>query len=156
MKMSCEAFIKKLIDRGLIKQQEIHNDQIISLLERAKKDIVVAKKNLKIDEEASYTFAYLAMLRTGRAVMFLKGYRPVDGQQHKTVIEFCEMFMDKEFNELTKTFEIMRRKRNQFTYDPGIPISIAEAENALKISENFVDMNIESIKKKNPQLELNF
>lgn len=50
----------------------------------------------------------------------------------------------------------MRRKRNQFTYDPFLPVSKIEAENALITAEEFVKIVQEIIKKENPQLGLSF
>ncbi len=49
----------------------------------------------------AYTFAYLAILRSGRALMILKGLRPADGRQHKTVVEVAGHFLGKEFEDLT-------------------------------------------------------
>ena len=53
----------------------------------ASKNISASEKNFAIDEEACYTLAYNAMLKIARALVFLQGYRPYDGQQHKTTIE---------------------------------------------------------------------
>jgi hypothetical protein len=50
----------------------------------------------------------------------------------------------------------MRCKRNQFTYDPFLPVSKLEANNALKIAEEFVKKIIEIVKKENPQQNINF
>jgi len=88
--------------------------------------------------------------------MFLNGYRPIDGQQHKTVIEFADVILGKEFKELIRKFEVMRRKRNQFTYEPLSSVSKVEVENALKCAEEFVAKIIKVVKKENPQLELDF
>lgn len=85
--MSSDSFLRKLIDGGFLKEQPKDADQAKKLLLRSFRDIKTAKANLEIDEEAAYTFAYLAMLRSGRALMFLRGYRPTDGRQHKTVVE---------------------------------------------------------------------
>lgn len=152
--MTYRIFINDLLSKGLIKKQEINFAQTKNLLNRAKKDIIVAKHNLKFDEEVAYNYAYLSMLRCGRALMFVKGYRPADGQQHKTVIEFAEMILGKEFESLTKKFDIMRRKRNQFTYEPLLPVSKIEAENALKSAEEFISGIINLVKEENPQMEL--
>jgi len=57
---------------------------------------------------------------------------------------------------LNKGLIKMRRKRNQFTYDPFLPVSEAEAKAALKTAEDFVDKTIERLKKENPQLKLDF
>ena len=154
--MSYEERIKILLNQGLIKKQKIDYPHIEALLFRAKKDLFVAKSTLEIDEEATYNYAYLAMLRWGRAIVFLKGYRSTDGQQHKTIIEFSGEILGKGFKNLIKKFDRMRRKRNQFTYDPFLPVSKVEAETALRIAEEFVDKVIERLKKENPQLRLDF
>jgi uncharacterized protein (UPF0332 family) len=153
--MNYKSLITNSLNKGLIKKQAIDFKQIKNLLLRAKKDLVVAKKNLAIDEEVTYNYAYLAMLRCGRALMFLNGYRPDDGAQHKTVIDFVAVILGSTFTNLINKFDIMRRKRNQFTYEPLLPISRTEAENALKSAEEFVDKATELVKKENPQLELN-
>ena len=154
--MSYEERIKILLNQGLIKKQKIDYSHIEALLFRAKKDLFVAKSTLEIDEEATYNYAYLAMLRCGRAIVFLKWYRSTDGQQHKTIIEFSGEILGKGFKNLIKKFDRMRRKRNQFTYDPFLPVSKVEAETALRIAEEFVDKVIERLKKENPQLRLDF
>ena len=50
----------------------------------------------------------------------------------------------------------MRRKRHRFIYEPEIPCSTQEAEDALKTAKDFVNAISKLIKKKNPQLELDF
>jgi len=50
----------------------------------------------------------------------------------------------------------MRRKRNQFTYDPSLPVSELEAKNALKTAEEFIEKIIELVKKEDPQQKFNF
>ena len=86
--MDYKDTVKIMLDNGLIKKQKVDFSHIEALLLRAQKDIVAAKANLKIDEEVTYNYAYLAMLRCGRSIVFIKGYRSVDGQQHKTIDPF--------------------------------------------------------------------
>ena len=74
--------LRELMEKGFLKGHPKDMGQAKKLLLRSFRDIKTAKANLKIDEEAAYTFAYLAMLRSGRALMFLRGCRPVDGRQH--------------------------------------------------------------------------
>lgn len=64
--MSYKETAKIMLDRGLIKKQKIDFKQIEALLFRAQKDLIAAKANLEIDEEVTYNYAYLAMLRCGR------------------------------------------------------------------------------------------
>lgn len=148
--------VKIMLNRGLIKKQKIDFSHIEALLLRAQKDIITAEANLKIDEEVTYNYAYLAMLRCGRSIVFMKEYRSVDGQQHKTIIELSGEILGEEFKSIVKKFDRMRRKRNQFTYDPFFPVSKIEAENALKTAEEFVKIVLKLIQKENPQLRFSF
>lgn len=133
-------FIKKYKQKGLIREEKIGSDQVARHIGRARKDLKVAKANLKIDAEASYNYAYLAMLRAGRALMFSMGFRPVGGEQHKTTVSFCECSMKKEFVVLVRHFDRMRKKRNRFTYDePGLLVSEVETKNAFMAAEEFVE-----------------
>ena len=154
--MSYEDTIKIMLSQGLIKKQKVEFSHIEALLLRAQKDIVAAKANLKIDEEVTYNYAYLAMLRCGRSIVFMKGYRSVDGQQHKTIIELSGEILGKAFKNIIMKFDRMRRKRNQFTYDPFIPVSKTEAKNALITAESFVKIVLELFQKENPQLRFSF
>ena len=126
------------------------------LVLRAFKDLKAAKANLDIDEGIAYTVAYLAMLHSARAVMLMKGFRPADGYQHKTVVEFMFHFLGKEFKDIVGHFDKMRRKRNIFTYEIDAIISKTEAETALDSALKFVNLVRNKIRKENPQLELKF
>ena len=154
--MNYKDTVKIMLNLGLIKKQKVDFSQIEALLIRAQKDIFAAKANLEIDEEVTYNYAYLAMLRCGRSMVFMKGYRSVDGQQHKTIIELSGEILGEKFKNIIKKFDHMRRKRNQFTYDPFLPVSKIEAENALKTAEEFVNIAMSLIQKENPQLRLSF
>lgn len=141
--------------KGLIKKEKIGIDQISKYIKRAQKDLKVANANLSIDTEAAYNYAYLAMLRTGRALMYFRGFRPADGQQHKTVVEFCEYLLGKNYADLVQHFDKMRKKRNLFTYDePGLLVSETETENAFETAKIFVKKVSEYIEKQTPQRKL--
>ena len=146
--------IQDLLKAGYLKSQPSDEGQAMKLLVRAAKDIRTARANLSIDEEAAYTFAYLAMLRSGRALLFIKGFRPAEMRQHKTVVEAAGFFMGKKYQELIDRFEFMRRKRNQFTYEPDLPLSETESKQALASAENFVEQIRRLIAEDHPQLDL--
>ena len=84
--MTYEEIVDDFLRRGLINKQKTGFDQVEKLILRAQKDLKVARANMEIDEEVTYQYAYLAMLRCGRALILLRGIRPTDGQQHRTVI----------------------------------------------------------------------
>ena len=154
MKENLENYLKRLESAGLLKRERIGTDQVRALLMSAFKNILASEKNLSIDEEACYTLAYNAMLKVARALVFLQGYRPHDGQQHRTTIEVAGEILGGEFGTLVEMFDKMRKKRNQFTYDPMLPLSLTEAKNALKTADDFY-MNVKIfLDKKYPQLKL--
>lgn len=150
-----KKLIENLKNQKFIAEEKIGFDQIIKHISRAYKDLKVSKANLKIDQEAAYNYAYLAMLRTGRALMFAFSYRPIDGQQHKTVVSFAQAILGDDFPALVAKFDRMRKFRNKFTYEePDILVSQQETEKALKAANQFVKKVAEFIQKKNPQRKL--
>ncbi len=138
----------------MLKKENIGLEQIKALVASAEKNLAAAKKNLTIDEETCYTMAYSAMLKIARALIFLKGFRPDDGQQHKTTVDVAARILGQEFNDLIDSFDQMRRKRNDFTYNPLAPVSKAEAGNALSNAENFFQKVKNFIVQKDPQGKL--
>jgi uncharacterized protein (UPF0332 family) len=154
MKENLENYLKRLESSGFLKKEKIGTDQVKALLLSASKNIFASEKNLAIDEEACYTLAYNAMLKTARALVFLKGFRPTDGQQHKTTIEVAGEILGKEFSELIQMFDKMRKKRNQFTYDPMLPLSLTEAKSALRTAGDFHRKVKSFLDKKYPQIKL--
>jgi uncharacterized protein (UPF0332 family) len=154
--MTYEKFLEGFLSKGLLRRQECDLRAVRRLILRANKDLKTAEANLEIDEGIAYTVAYLAMLRAARALILLKGFRPVDGYQHKTVVEFVSHFLGKEFRVITEQFDRMRRKRNIFTYEIDISISRSEATDALNSATRFVDIIKGIVQKENPQMEFNF
>lgn len=146
--------LKRLESQWLIDKVKFSDKQIISNINRAKKDLITAKANIKIDEEWSYTISYHAMLRAGRALMFSMGYRPKGKDQHKTVVDFCAEILGDDFRNLTERFNRMRIKRHDFIYEPERPIPRTEAEKSLESAERFVKEIMDRIQKANPQKKL--
>ncbi len=149
-----ERYLKKLESEGFLKREKIGIDQVRALLTSAAKNIIASEKNLSIDEEACYTLAYNAMLKTARALVFLQNYRPSDGRQHITTIDVSGTILGKEFSELIDMFDKMRRKRNQFTYEPMLPLSMTEAKNALKTAKQYHNKVKKFLDNKYTQLHL--
>lgn len=79
-KMTYKKFTEDYLAKGLIKKQRADLKSTEKLIIRAQKDLQTAKANLIIDEGVAYTVAYLAMLRSARAFMLLKGFRPSGGK----------------------------------------------------------------------------
>lgn len=150
-----DNFINDLERQGFIKKEKIGFDQIAKHIERAMLDLRASEANLSIDFVVSYNCSYSAMLKAGRALMFLFDYRPSDGQQHKTVVLFCEKTLGPDFFNLTGKFDKMRGLRNKFTYDePEIQVSEVQAKDALFSAKEFVSVVSNFIQTKNPQIKL--
>jgi uncharacterized protein (UPF0332 family) len=141
---------------GLIKKCPVDHKAILNLIKRAFTDLETAKKNLETDEECAYNYAYNAMLRSGLALMFSEGFRPEIKDKHLTIVRFVTSVLGDEFKILLNNYDFMRRKRNRFIYEPDIPCSKKEAEDALTTARELVDIIYKLIKKKNPQLEFDF
>lgn len=48
----------------------------------------------------------------------------------------------------------MRRKRNQFTYEPDLPLGLKETHEALETARESVRQILKQARKESPQLEL--
>lgn len=146
--------MEKLAAEGLLKEQKVEIEQIKKLTESAHHNLVSAEKILPIDVEAAYLSAYNSMMKLGRVLVFLNGFKPTDKQQHKTVVEVSSRILGENFESLTMTFDQMRRKRNQFTYDISKPLSESEVKNAIKTAYDFFESVRTEIFANDPQLRL--
>jgi len=138
-----------------LKPQRIDFEQIGRFLAGAEKKLAAARKNLEIDEEASYQLAYEAMLKASLGLMLLFGMRPrsLPGH-HVTIIEFASEKLGKEFRGLISMFNRMRRKRHQAIYDVTGAISKDEARHALETAEAYLEAIRNEIRRRNPQAQL--
>jgi len=148
--------IEKLKREGKIANQKVGIIQIEELLKEAISDLREAKKITNVADRATYLLAYMAMLKAGRALMFLKGYRPTDGAQHKTVVEMTSAILGNKYRDLIDHFETMRRKRNKMTYEAGAVLSKSEAQRAFSDAISLTQGILTEVKSQNPQLELPF
>jgi len=79
------------------------------------------------------------MLQSGRALMFLNGYKPTGQYQHIAVIKFVHEVFGAEISDKTiDIFNRLRRKRHRAVYEEADLISEEEAKNAIKWAEEFL------------------
>ena len=147
---------ENLLRQGLIKKCPVDWKTINNLIKRAYADLKTAERNIADDEECAYNYAYNAMLRSGLALMFSAGFRPEIKDKHLTVVKFASSILGKKFKKVINDYDFMRRKRHRFIYEPDIPCSRKEAEDALKTAKEFVDIISKLIEKKKPQTQFNF
>jgi len=141
---------------GKIKKQKAGFVQIELLLKQAILDIEEAKKIVSIAERATYLLAYNAMLKAGRALMLFNGYVPDDGGQHKTVVNMTSAILGQKYKDIVVKYDIMRRKRNEMTYEAGALLSKSESKKAFTNAIELINKILAEVKSKNPQLELEF
>ena len=145
-----------LLRQALIKTCPVDWKVINNLMKRAYADLETAKRNLEDDPECAYNYAYNGMLRSGLALMFSEGLRPEIKDKHLTIVKFASSKLGDRFGKVINDYDFMRRKRHRFIYEPDIPCSATEAENAIKTAKRFVEMISQLIKKRKPQMELDF
>lgn len=154
--MPFNDFIEKYKNQNFIKEQKSDFQGIEKIITRAHEEIRIAQANVSIDEGTAFTIAYTSMLHAGRALMLAKGFRPNNGYQHKTVVDFAAMVLGDKFKTLTQHFEKMRRKRNLFIYELSISISGSEVDSALKSAATFITAIKSFIEQENPQYRFPF
>ena len=145
-----------LLKQGLIKKCSIDYKAIENLIKRAYVDLKTAKRNLDDDEECAYNYAYNAMLRSGLALMFSEGFRPEIKDKHLTIVTFASSVLGDKFKSVINNYDFMRRKRHRFIYEPDIPCSRKEAEDAIDNAKEFVGIISKLMREKNPQIEFDF
>ena len=137
-----------LLKQGLIKKCQTDWKVINNLIKRTYIDLKTAKRNIDKDEECAYNYAYNAMLRSGLALMLSEGFRPDIRDKHLTIVKFASSLLGKEFKKVINDYDFMRRKRHRFIYEPDIPCSRKEAEDALNTAKIFVDIINKMIQRK--------
>jgi len=145
-----------LLRQGLIKTCPVDWKAINNLMKRAYADLETARRNLDDDPECAYNYAYNGMLRSGLALMLSAGLRPEIKDKHLTIVKFASSILGNRFRKVINDYDFMRRKRHRFIYEPDIPCSAIEAENAIKTAKRFVEMISQLMKKRKPQMELDF
>ncbi len=154
--MTSELGLKELMKRGSIKPCPADHRAAANLIRRASTDLLTAERNLDVDPECAFTYSYTAMMRSGLALMFSRGYRPVAVNKHQTIVQFVSASTDPEDEHIFSAFDLLRNKRNKFIYEPDLPCSYTEAKEALEIARLFVEVLAGAINSKKGQGRLGF
>lgn len=154
--MIFEASFKGLMQSGAIKKCPTDRRAAHNLLRRASEDLRTAERNLEYDPECTFTYAYTAMMRSGLALMFNRGYRPAAANKHQTIVQFIFLALNAKYRTIFESFDLLRSKRNKFIYEPDLPCSHAEAKGALETAKQFVQILNEIIDTENGQGKLGF
>jgi len=80
--------------------------------------------------------------------MFSYGYRAQEEEQHKIVVEFVKATFEGKYDDFIEMFDRVRRKRHEVIYDEEGMISEFEANENLKIANEYIKIVEERIKKR--------
>lgn len=134
--------LEGLLRIRVIERIPIDGDLVRRAFELATRDIKTAKDNFNDSNfDWAYAIAYNAMLQAGRGLMFSKGFRPAGAYGHVAVIKFLHEFFSKKFPEKAMfLLHKYRKKRHRIVYEQTELISSGEAESAVKVAEDFVNI----------------
>lgn len=140
--------LSDLLSKGLVEKFQSDPAQIKNEMEIAKNDLASAKKMLTIHEwNWAHNAAYNAMLQTGRALMFSKGYRPKSLEHHVAVVSFMEAVYSAKFSsEVLQSFGKARLRRSESMYDRAGSISEKQGRNLVEKAEILVNKAQEILK----------
>lgn len=140
--------LSDLLKNRLVEKFEAKPEQIKNEMEIAKSNLKSAKRILGIDEwEVAHNTAYNAMLQAARALMFAKGYRPMSQEHHVAVVAFMQaVYSAKLGDDLIKSFDNARKRRNESWYDMVGSISPNQARELVGNAETFVSKAIALLK----------
>lgn len=138
-----------------IKDEPVNFTQINRFLHSASQKLNKAARVVPIDEQTGFQMAYDAMLRASLAFMLSLGKRPRSTVgHHRVIIEFMTTALGGDYRALMRSFNLMRRKRNEALYEPTSTITEKEAEDAIDTARKYLKIIVEEIHKRNPQQKL--
>lgn len=153
--MNLENLLNKLLKDGKIRKQDTDINYLNGLLGSARQNFSSARYNLEGHfYETAFKSAYDGLLQISRVVLLLNGYRPDDGEQHKTTFMVAGAILDGKFNELIERIDRYRVKRNRAVYQPIDFLSKSEVEGILETAKEYWHFIQKYLKEKNSQLEL--
>jgi len=141
--MSSRTLFDKLSKEGKLKRQKADIDYLNALLNAARRNF-----------EAAFKLFYDGLLQIRRVVVLLSGYRPDDGEQHKTTFLAAGEILGAEYEDLIRKLQKLRIKRNICVYDPKDLIGKSETDVMYKTARKFWNKVRVYLEKANPQLRL--
>lgn len=131
--------LQELLEKRIIQKVEPNRELALNTFKVAERDLETSRE---LFEERRFdwalSIAYNSMLQSGRALMFLNGFRPFSEYKHVAVIEFVRAFFKNIFSkELLYAFNKMRKKRHLAVYEETGLISEQEARQAVSWAQEF-------------------
>jgi len=116
--MSLDILLTRLLKEGKLRKQSTGDSYLNNLLYAAQRNFEAALLIKGRIDEASFKLFYDGILQIGRLILLINGYRPGDGEQHKTTISVAGELLGSEFEILMRKIQRFRIKRNNCLYNP--------------------------------------
>ncbi len=152
--MSSGKLLERVSKKSKLKPQKADIDYLNALLDAARKNFDAALDSRAISEEAAFKVFFDGMLQISRVVVLLNGYRPDDGEQHKTTFAAAGEILGPEYDDLIRKIQKFRIKRNESVYDPKGLIGRSDAAAIHRTASLFWAKVRTGLEKENPQLKL--
>lgn len=152
--MNSESVLAKLVREGKLKPQRFDPGHLNDLLEAARRNFEAGRVLQGKVDEAAFKLFYEGLLQISRAVIFSGGFRPDDGEQHKTTFLAAGIVLGGDFDDLIGKIQKFRVKRNDCIYDPKGLVGAREAEAIYQTARAYWNKVREALEKANPQLKL--
>jgi hypothetical protein len=146
--------LARLEREGKLRRQAAEIDYLRDLLAAARRNFTAGRLLLDNADEAAFKLYYDGLLQVSRAVLLLRGYRPDDGEQHRTTFLAAGEILGSRFEEMIRKIQKYRIKRNCCLYDPKDIIGPSEAAAIQRTAQEFWSQVREYLKHENPQLVL--
>lgn len=152
--MALENLLNDLVREGKLKKQKTGVDYLNDLLFSAKRNFEAAILIKDKVDEAAFKLIYDGLLQIGRVIVLLNGYRPDDGEQHKTTFTVAGEFLGHDFQDIILKIQKFRVKRNDCIYEPKGLVTNNETDAILITAREFWAKARSYLETKNQQLKL--
>jgi len=88
----------------------------------------------------------MAMLRAGRALLLLNGYKPANCNQHKTIVDMTAVLMGDSCQKVLDHFELVRQKQHELIAEHKNLLSELEAHDAFHYALLLVREIVKAVK----------
>jgi hypothetical protein len=152
--MTLENSLARLEREGKLRRQKADLGYLNDLLDAARRNFEAADFIMGKSDEAAFKLFYDGLLQVSRVVVLLAGYRPDDGEQHKTTFLAAGTVLGSGFDDLIRKIQKFRIKRNDCVYEPRGLIGNREAQAIHRTAKAFWAKVRARLEKENPQLKL--
>lgn len=152
--MTSKSLLADLEREGKLRRQPVAPAQLEGLVDAARRNFEAARALQGQIDEAAFKLYYDGLLQIGRVVLLSAGYRPCDGDQHKTTFQAAGEILGPDLEDLIRKLQKFRIKRNDCVYEPTGLLGKSEVEAIGRTAAAFLVAVKTHIRKTNPQLEL--